>query len=477
MLRSGSLLVIFSVLTLAAGGCEATAEDIERWKGTQRGPAKITSVIVDDRYSDDLRAQAAVALVEIVHWDNFNAAFQKMGEQDRQSVIHAMVPRLRALYEQGAAEATEEGPTEPQVLAKDAMIAVYAWAAPEDQVAMQAQLLDWITSDFNAHYLPGRESISTIAEKIGAPAAAALAKILVPDNALVLDKITELVARFGDDDAKRLASENLAKTGRAMGDTLRPSYWKAAAQVCGDPVRRFTLEFTARRDTKVDVESQQNALICVMTGSDIEGCSPQGCTQRDDIDPLLAVAQDEQQDERVRAAAYDVLREHAPAEYADRFLALIDDADARYRATGIDIAGHLAGGKILVPALEKIGASREHWPWMLKNSRTGGEEYGLCNMGLGVLEQAKGIRDAALAGLTHGNPYVRGGSANMLGIVGTTEDVPRLEKLVSDGARLKGWEPEKVGAQAKQAIERIQDSKRPDNPSARRGRACGLDVR
>lgn len=477
MLRSGALLIILSVLSLSAGGCEATAEDIERWKGTQRGPAKITSVIVDDRYSNHLRAQAAVALVEIVHWDNFNAAFQKMGEQDRQVVIHAMVPRLRELYERGVAEAAEEGPTENQVLAKDAMIAVYGWAAPEDQVAMQAQLFDWITSDFNAHYLPGRDSIATIAEKIGAPAAAALAKVLNPDNAIVLDKITELVARYGDDETKRAASENLAKAGRAMGDKLRPSFWKAAAQVCGEPVRRFTLEFTARRDTKVDVESQQNALICVMTGSTIEGCSPQGCTQREDVDPLLAIAQDEQQDERVRAAAYDVLRDHAPVEYADRFLALVDDPDARYRATGLDIAAHLAGAKIVAPALEKIGASREHWPWMLKNSRTGYEEYGLCNMGLGVLEQAEGIRDAALAGLAHANPYVRGGSANMLGVVGTPEDVARLEKLVSDGARLKGWEPEKVGAQAKQAIERIRDSKRPDNPSARRGRACGLDVR
>jgi hypothetical protein len=179
----------------------------------------------------------------------------------------------------------------------------------------------------------------------------------------------------------------------------------------------------------------------------------------------------------VRAAAYDVLREHAPAEYVGRFLALVEDQDARYRATGLDIATHLGGAKVIVDALQKIGSSREPWPWMLKNSRTGYEEYGLCNMGLGVLEQAEGVRDAALAGLSHSDPYVRGGCANILGIVGTPEDVSRLEKLVSDGARLKGWEPEKVGAQAKQAIERIQDSKRPANPSARRGRACGLDVR
>ena len=467
--------MVFSVLALTTGGCEATAEDIERWKGTQRGPAKITSVIVDDRYSDDLRAQAAVALVEIVHWDNFNAAFQRLPEPQRQAVIHAMVPRLREMYERGAAEATEEGPTDPQVNAKDAMIAVYAWAAPADQEAMREPLLDWLTADFNAHYLPGRESIGGMAEKIGAPAALALAKTLTPENVIVADKITELVARLGGDDAKLIASETLAKTGTKLGSEIRPSFWKAAGQVCGAPVRRFTLDYAARHDANVD--AQQNALICVMTGGDIDGCSKQGCAQREDIERLMAIAQDEQQDERVRAAAYDALREHAPPELADQFLKLIDDSDARYRATGIDIAVHLGGAKLVDEALVRIGASRERWPWLLKNSRTGYEEYGLCNMGLGILEQAEGIREALLAGLAHDNPFVRGGSANMLGIVGTAEDVPRLEKLVSDGARLKGWEPEKVGAQAKQAIERIQDSKRPGDTSARRGRACGLDVR
>lgn len=451
-------------------GCEATAEDIERWKGTQRGPAKITAVIVDSRYPSQLRAQAAVALVEIVQWDHFNAAFQRMTEQDRQSVVHDMVPMLVEMYARGAAEASPQGPTDPQVNAKDAMIDIYEWASPADQQLLLEPLLDWISSDFNAHYLPGRRSIGIIVEKVGPPAATALAKVLTPQNSLVASKISDLIAEHGNDESKRVASTSLAKTGSVLGDKLRANMWEAMAKICGEPIRRFTLEYSARH--KGNVESQQNGLICVMTGK-VSGCG-QGCTQADDIDQLFNIAEDEAQDERIRAAAYDAIREHGSSKNVERLLKLIDDSDARYRATGIDVAVHIGGGEVVVGALEKIGASRERWPWKLKNSRTGNQEYGLCNMGLGLLEQAKGVHKALVSGLKHRNPFVRGGAANMLGVAGTEEDVPLLEAVTSDRARLKGWEPDSVGAQAKQAIRRLKDAKRASDLSKRRGQACGL---
>ena len=470
MMRSGTLLLTASLLIGTLCGCEATAEDIERWKGTQRGPAKITAVVVDSRYPSELRARAAVALVEIVQWDHFNAAFQQMAEQDRQEIVHDMVPLLVEMYARGAAEATPEGPTDPQVNAKDAMIDIYEWASPQDQRLLLDPLVEWITSDFNAHYLPGRRSIAIIVEKVGPPAATALARILTPKNTLVAAKVSELIAEHGNDESKRVASEELAKTGKALGDRIRADMWKAMATICGEPIRRFTLSYAARHEG--NVESQQNGLICVMTGG-VADCG-HGCTRPEDIDSLFQIAEDEQQDERIRAAAYDAIREHGSAANVDRLLKMIDDPDARYKATGIDIAVHLGGAKVVIDALERIGSSRERWPWKLKNSRTNHQEYGVCNMGLGLLEQAKGVHDVLLKALGHENAFVRGGAANMLGIVGSAEDIPRLEKLTSDRARLKGWEPDNVGAHAQQAIERIRDSKRPSDVSARRGKACGL---
>jgi hypothetical protein len=460
-------------LAVAVGalvGCEATAEDIERWKGTQRGPAKITAVVVDDRYSEELRARAAMALVEIAGWDHFNAAFERLSREERQAVIHAMVPGLVEMYASGAAATDGQGPTDAQVNAKDAMADLYPMAAAEDQAALQEPLLDWATSDFNGHFLPGRRSIAVITAKVGAPAATALARILTEENVVVAGKVAALIKEHGNAESKLVASTTLAKTAASIEGAIRPSLWTAMAAVCGPPVRQFTLSYAAR--TQGDVDSQINALACVLNGGAPE-CRP-GCTESADIEGILAIAENEQQDERIRAAAFDTLREHGTKQYLSRFLKLIDDRDARYRATGVDIAASVGGGPAIAQILEKIGSSRERWPWKLSNARTGNQEYGLCNMGLGLLEQAEGIREASLAGLTHSNAFVRGGAANMLGVVGTADDIPQLQSLANDRARLPGWEPDRVGAQARQAIQRISDGNRPADVSARRSLACGL---
>ncbi len=461
------LLGILVVALLVA--CEATAEDVERWKGTQRGPAKITAVIVDDRYSHELRGQAAVALVEIADWEHFNVALERLSGQDRQEVIHAMVPRLVKMYTAGAAAASEEGPTDEQVLAKDAMIDIYQWASSEDKAILREHLIHWIASDFNAHFLPGRRNIAVITEKIGAPAAVGLAKALTPENELVAEKMSELIREHGDEEAKGIASKNLVTIAQ-KGDRIAPDMWQAMSYVCGEPVRDFALTYAARH--KGSVPAQQNALICVIAG-DVSECAP-GCGTEADVDRLFKIAEDEEQDENVRAEAYDALRKLATKAHVDRFIDMLDDREAVYRATGLEIAVHLAGADAVVPILEKIGSARERWPWMHKTARTQNAEYGLCNMGLGQLEEAEGIREVLLANLDHRNPYVRGGAANMLGVVGTEEDIPRLEELTSDRARLTGWEPDRVGEQAQQAIERIRDEDRPANISARRSRACGL---
>lgn len=458
--------LVVVLLLGALAGCEATEEDIERWKGTMRGPAKITAVVVESRYPLELRGRAAVALVEIAGWDHFNAAFERLSEEDRRGVIHAMIPRLREMYDAGVA-AGAEGPTDAQVNAKDAMYDLYDWATPEDQAAMRESLIQWVTSDFNSHFLPGRRNIALIVEKVGAPATRAMAESLTPQNVLVAHKVAELIAEHGDEEAKRLASARLAKTASELGDGIRGDFWTAMSKVCGDPVRAYALEYAGRHKARVD--EQVNALTCVIEGGPSE-CQP-GCGQTSDLEAILAIAEDEGQDERVRAAAYDAARAKAGPGQVDRFLKMLDDPDVRYKATGVDIAVHLGKAKVIPTVLEHVGAQRERWAWQAKAQ---GQEYGFCNMGLGLLDQAEGAHDVALESLGSGDAYVRAGAANILGIVGTAEDVPQLERLASDSARIKGWEPDTVGAMVKQAIERLRAKDRPADVSARRGQACGL---
>ena len=54
-----------AMLLLSAAGCNVTDNDIEHWKRTQRGPRKITTVLVQSSYALPMRVHAARALIEM----------------------------------------------------------------------------------------------------------------------------------------------------------------------------------------------------------------------------------------------------------------------------------------------------------------------------------------------------------------------------------------------------------------------------
>ena len=59
------IVLICSAVALLLAGCKADSDNIETWKGTVKGPARLMAVIGSDHYSDDLRTQAALAIVEM----------------------------------------------------------------------------------------------------------------------------------------------------------------------------------------------------------------------------------------------------------------------------------------------------------------------------------------------------------------------------------------------------------------------------
>ena len=54
------------VLVVAVAACESvSAEKIEQWKGTQKGPEKIEEALRNSGVAPGVRAQAAAALVDL----------------------------------------------------------------------------------------------------------------------------------------------------------------------------------------------------------------------------------------------------------------------------------------------------------------------------------------------------------------------------------------------------------------------------
>ena len=112
-----------AAIMLVLSGCSVSDADIEHWKHTQRGPRKITTVLVEGRYEQAMRVHAARALIEMKHpnangLELLQGAFQSMSASDREPIVHALVGELQGMLN-ASGGASAQGPTEQQIKAKD----------------------------------------------------------------------------------------------------------------------------------------------------------------------------------------------------------------------------------------------------------------------------------------------------------------------------------------------------------------------
>lgn len=215
------LLVAFTLLA----GCKVTAEDIEYWKGTVKGPGKIVAVLTSDRYPLELRTQSALALIEMERNDVSGVGELQRGLQTLQSVdpettqqiVDGMVPGLQEMMRGGEAAPDDVGPPLSQQRAKDAAYILIAHASPQAKQQLMSAVVGWYAVDFAERHLSGDYSAEQVVRSLGAPAAGLLVDALnshQPQRAMV--KIAELIGQIGDDATKQRAGERLVEIQREM---------------------------------------------------------------------------------------------------------------------------------------------------------------------------------------------------------------------------------------------------------------------
>ncbi|MDW8246386.1 MAG: hypothetical protein RMJ84_07405 [Sandaracinaceae bacterium] len=204
-------------------GCAITESDIETWKGTVRGPGKIIAVLLADKFSDELRVRAGVALIEMERYDvdgiaELQGALRKMPEETRRRLVDQMVPRLISILGSGSKQEEGEGPPPPiQVRAKDAAFLILPYASASKQKELMQALVGWLVEDFNNRSLAGNFSAEQIIRQVGSPAASQLVEAMnarLPQQALV--KLAELIGQLGDQATKRKAGERIVQIEREM---------------------------------------------------------------------------------------------------------------------------------------------------------------------------------------------------------------------------------------------------------------------
>ncbi len=228
-------LLFFLAIAAFSAGCKVTADDIEYWKGTQKGPGKILAVMVSDRYDMELRVKAALALVEMEPRSQTNnveafdgvaalmrALQERLEAQDRVTVADGIVPGVVAqMNGSNTAQAqpadSAAGPPPEQIRAKDAAFLLIPYASPAKREELVAAVIRWYTTDFNSRSLSGNFSAEQVVTQLGARAASMLVDAMnerMPERALV--KLTELISRSGDDATKLRAGTRLVEIERAM---------------------------------------------------------------------------------------------------------------------------------------------------------------------------------------------------------------------------------------------------------------------
>jgi hypothetical protein len=214
-------------LVLALSACKFGPEDVDSWKGTVKGPARLVALLNADKYSIELRTRAALNLVEMERTDvngpqQLQAALQRLDEATRTQVVDGMVDGLiRQMKGEAQAQAPANGapaaPTPAQIRAKDAAFELITSASPAARTKLVEGVVSWYVEDFAGRALSGNYSAEQVMRSLGASAANLLVTAMnarMPQVALI--KIAELIGTTGDASAKRSGAERIVAIQREM---------------------------------------------------------------------------------------------------------------------------------------------------------------------------------------------------------------------------------------------------------------------
>src|SRR5262245_4925316 len=169
---ASSVILLAAVSVTSLGGCnKPTSDSIQQWKTTQKGPEKLHDALADHSVPPKLRAEAAIALIDIGHAEEVDTVMAGVSPDDRAEMAKTLVPR----YE--AAMGTDR--SERSLAYRDALFSLRQSVPAEDQKRIDTALLASLEEDFKAGKLrQGRHSLDKMLAAMGPDASAMLVRVL-----------------------------------------------------------------------------------------------------------------------------------------------------------------------------------------------------------------------------------------------------------------------------------------------------------
>jgi hypothetical protein len=402
-------------VALGAAGCEGvSAENIQRWKTTQKGPRKIADALRDSAVPPPLRAEAAAALVDIGNADESEQIIAKLPSAERWEIIKSLVP----LY----AERMKDPELPRSRAARDALFGLREYAPPEERRQIDAQLIPAIDKDVREGRLSGgRHSLEKMVVAIGPPVAPTLLAAL-EDPRVPFAAPAELLGKVADEPTRDRAAAALVQ--RAVAAREIPTLlWRALGLVGGRAATNFLSQ-------KAEKGFERDAI-----------AAAQALQQRRDptLLPLaLRLAADPKINRTVRDEMFGLTEKIGGAEAQRGLLHIIatDPSEVvRYRAYEAALAA--AGADAVVPALEAFPAAATYKKddvvdFLVKDVTK-----------LGAPARAAALKAlasrAALARMTGVLALEAPLGSDGKGTLGSAQDAAALAPLASDRATLKGF--------------------------------------
>jgi HEAT repeat protein len=418
-----------SLLLLATvPACQATHEQIETWKGTQKGPGKLREVVQDGSADPGLRALAYAALVEIGMGGDAQKDFATATPAHKSQIAHAAIDPLTQLLGKSVGDA---GPTTPvQRAAKDALFELRADASEADRTQIDQVLLKWTTADLSARATLGGESSEKILRAIGPAAVPALLPLVKGGPDLIL--AARLVGELGDGAAKKAATApliELARRGPGGTKSVPEPVLHALGLVGGPEATAFLLQLA----NEAGSDTRSKALYALAQGK-LSGGDDKA------LDGALAIASDPKAPGQVREAAFGVAEKLGPAAVGG-LVKLLADHDETVRWRAVEAAVKAGGAEGIGRVLPNLPEDRP-----IKSEDL--DSYVVHDLGL----LGKTAVPQLLAAAKTGPALGRIAAIRAVARVGGSTDAGAMEALSSDAATSKALTPSTtVGAEAAKA--------------------------
>lgn len=261
-------LGLFGVLATSASGCRVAENDVKRWETTQRGPYKLVAVVTHDKYSWELRTDAALSLIRMPprggvrqgisflvdkykdeEGETREGALNQLPEDARRQIVDHLAPLLIKELDAPPPPRTPEGrlPPDPTVPFKDAAFAMLVHEPPlvsneQTRKELKDALTKWASVGFEDRIENGAQQfgLEQMMRYLG-PESVKTLPSMINENASRIDRIAGLVNDVGDEPTKLKASEALV----ALANKYNSKEWLEAQT-------KVVKESNARNNIKAD---------------------------------------------------------------------------------------------------------------------------------------------------------------------------------------------------------------------------------